>query len=136
MFSQPLASGSKPSEMSNSELMRPSTVRLAGRRRIDAGQQLEQRALAGAVVADDADALALVDPQADVAQRLDLHDRVDGAAKQLPDEEFLERDPSLRTHAEREADVVEFDVGHDELSTPGNAVREAPPRGSGRGCCR
>ena len=34
-------------------------------RRVDAGQQLQQRALAGAVVADDADALALFHRQVD-----------------------------------------------------------------------
>ena len=61
MFSQPLASGSKPSVMSNSELIRPRTVRVPRGRRVDAGQQLEQRALAGAVVADDAEPLAFAD---------------------------------------------------------------------------
>src|SRR5439155_879466 len=48
----------------------------AGGRRVDAGQDLEQRALAGAVVADAADAFAALDFQREAVQRFDRHERV------------------------------------------------------------
>ena len=44
---------------------------LAARRLHHAGQDLDQRRLAGAVVADEADDLALVDVEIDAAQRVD-----------------------------------------------------------------
>ena len=47
----------------------------AGRGRIDAGQQLQQRALAGPIAADDPQPLALVDGEVDVFQGLDLERR-------------------------------------------------------------
>ena len=45
---------------------------LAGVRPVDAGHQLQQRALAGAVAPGDPEELAATDPEADVAQNLEL----------------------------------------------------------------
>ena len=50
-------------------------------RRIDAGDHLEQRALPGAVVADEADALAGAYRQRDILQRLDRAADASGGAR-------------------------------------------------------
>ena len=47
-------------------------ARLAGRRRDDAGEQLERRGLAGAVGAEKGDELALLDVEVDAAHRVDV----------------------------------------------------------------
>ena len=100
MFSQPLASLSKPRAMSNSDEMRPSTMTMAARRRVDAGQQFQHRALAGAVVADETDAVALVDAQVDVLQGAHFHDRVPRRQKHALEDEILEPNAPLLTDAE------------------------------------
>ena len=71
-FSRPDSSGWKPAPSSSSDASRPRDAHLAGRRREDAGDALEQRRLARTVVPEDADRLALVDLAADVVQRLEL----------------------------------------------------------------
>ena len=47
-------------------------IDLAGSRGVDAGDELDQRRLAGAVVADQRDDLAVVDLQVDVPEDLDM----------------------------------------------------------------
>ena len=58
MFSRPVSSGWKPVPTSSSEPTRPRTRGLAVGRLGDPREDLQQRALAGAVAADDADDLA------------------------------------------------------------------------------
>ena len=58
-FSRPLISGWKPAPSSMRAEMRPSTVRRAPGRLGDAGEQLQQRRLARAVLADDPEGRAL-----------------------------------------------------------------------------
>ena len=55
---------------------RPRSVTRPAGRLGDAAQDLEQRALAGAVAADDAEHLALLDLEADILQRPELLDLV------------------------------------------------------------
>src|SRR5205814_10564419 len=61
---------------------------VAARGRVNSGKELQERAFAGAVVAEDADALAGADRQVHVPQRLDLHERVDRAPEHLADQEL------------------------------------------------
>ena len=68
--------------MSNSELICPLTRRRPAGGRIDAGQQFQQRALAGAVVADDPQPVAFVHGEVDVLQGLDLEGGLLRAAEQ------------------------------------------------------
>ena len=68
MLSLPLSSGLKPAPISIKGATVPRIATLTGGRRVDPGQQPQQRALAGAVAADDPHALALVDLEADPAQ--------------------------------------------------------------------
>ena len=107
MLSQPLASGSKPRARSNSELTCPSDRAPAAGGRIDAGQQFQQRALAGPVVADDAQPLAFADPQVDVFQGLDLEGVSLAAAEQAVEQIFLEADPAVAPHVKHQAHIVQ-----------------------------
>ena len=68
-FSRPEISGWKPAPSSISAEMRPSHRHRAARRLGDAGDELQQRALAGAVAADDAERAPLRHRQRDVVQR-------------------------------------------------------------------
>ena len=73
---------------------------------VDAGEALQQRALARAVAADDAEELALLDGDVDVAQRVELLERARAAGMQHP---LLERVVLLVRDAERLRDVVDDD---------------------------
>ena len=112
MLSQPLASGSKPRAMSNSELTCPLTWRRPAGGRIDAGQQFQQRALAGPVVADDAQPLAFAHGKMDVFQGLDLEGGLFRAAEQPVEQILLEADAAESPHLKPQPDVVELDQGH------------------------
>ena len=82
MFSRPVSSGWKPVPTSSRLATRPVIVDAARGRLGDAAEDLQQRALARAVAADDADDLALLDLEGDVLQRPELLDLValdDGA---------------------------------------------------------
>jgi hypothetical protein len=92
MFSQPLASISKPSVISNSEAILP------GRGLINARQHPQQRALAGAVGADDANAIAFAQSQGNVIERAHFHGLRGPAAKHAFDEILFERDAPVGTH--------------------------------------
>ena len=63
----PESSGLKPAPISIKGATLPRIDDLPGGGRIDPRQQPQERALAGAVAADDADPLALVDLEVDVA---------------------------------------------------------------------
>ena len=112
MLSQPLASGSKPSEISNKRADAARHAARAGGRRVDAGQQLQQRALAGAVVADDAHAFALFHAQVDVLEGLDFQHILLAAAKQAVEQVVLQARAALTADVEVQAHVVEFDQFH------------------------
>ncbi len=71
-LSRAVISGSKPTPSSMNGARRPAMRTLPAVGRIDAGQDLEQRALARSVLAHDPEELALVDVEGDVAQRLQL----------------------------------------------------------------
>ena len=72
MFSRPVSSGWKPVPTSSRLPHRPSMLDVALGRLGDRDEDLEQRALARAVAADDADDLALLDLERDVSQRPEL----------------------------------------------------------------
>jgi len=86
---------------------------VAGRRRVDAGQQAQQRAFAGAVVADDADAVALADAHVHVLERLDFHDRIVDGQEHLADQKFFQSQPLVLANPKRQADSVQFDSRHE-----------------------
>ena len=71
MFWRPVNSGWKPEPSSRIEATLPRTG-TARARRGDAGQDLEERALAGAVLADEPQALALRQLEGDALQRREL----------------------------------------------------------------
>ena len=60
-----------PTPRSNTGATRPRIAAAPARRLVDAGQQAQQRRLARAVVPDEPDAVAVLQRQVDVAQRLD-----------------------------------------------------------------
>src|SRR5438874_1394217 len=107
----------------------------AARRRVDAGQHLEQRALAGAVMTENADAIAVAGAQANVAQSPHLDDGIGSAAKHLPNHEFLQGDAAHLPHPEGKAYMIEFDFGHASmfLLTTDSLRSNAPS--STRGSC-
>jgi hypothetical protein len=72
MLSRPESSGWKPVPTSSSEPTEPADARLARGRDGDARQDLEQRRLARAVVADDAHGLAALDLERRVAKGPEL----------------------------------------------------------------
>src|SRR5262249_10822373 len=96
----------------------------AARGGVDAGEQLQERALARPVVADDADPLAGLDAQAQVAQGAHLHRRLGPLApEQAADHVLLERAPArVPLHVEGQAHAVQFDARHGAAA-------------SGRGSC-
>ena len=67
-FSRAVSSGSKPTPSSMNGASRPAIRMRAGVGPVDAGEDLEQRALAGAVAPDDPEELPLVNVEGDVAQ--------------------------------------------------------------------
>src|SRR3982074_904517 len=69
MFSRPVSSGWNPVPTSRSEATRP---RVRARRLRAAGEDLEQRRLAGAVAADDADHFAPPDLERHVVERPEI----------------------------------------------------------------
>ena len=71
-FSRDVSSGLKPDAELDERRQAARHPDPAGVGRVDARQDLQQRALAGAVAADDAEELALVDVEGDVAQRAQL----------------------------------------------------------------
>src|SRR5439155_16523926 len=84
----------------------------APRRRIDAGQHLQERALARPVVPDDADPLAARYLEADVLQRPYLDVRPNAAAKQ-PQHPVLPGQPlGILADTERQTHSVQLDTGH------------------------
>ena len=110
MFSRPVRSGTIPAPTSISGATLPMHGNASGGRLGDAGQQLEQRALAGAVVADDAEHFALLDREVDVVQRLEglaLLDRAADEPVEAIDDGLLQADelPEL----ELLGDVVDLD---------------------------
>ena len=99
---------------------------LAGRRGIDPGQEPQQRALAGAVAADDAHAVAGLDLERDVAQGPELgagHRRL--PAQQQVEDGALERILLVGVVDEPKRDVVQLDQ-----PGPAAAWRSAGPRRS------
>ena len=80
----------------------------AGGRRINAGQQFQQRALARPVVADDAQPVAFVDRQVDVFQGLDFEGVLLRAAKEALEQIFLQADPAEPPHAKQQSNVFQF----------------------------
>ena len=68
MFSRPVSSGWKPVPTSSRLADAAANLGPAGGRLGDAGEDLQQRDLAGAVAADDADDLAFADLEGDVLQ--------------------------------------------------------------------
>src|SRR5262249_33174026 len=85
---------------------------LAGGRLVDAGQDAQQRALAGAVVADDTEPLAVVDVEADAAERLDDWHRRQGPAEQLVHRQVLHREAAPVAGLERQENVAQRDASH------------------------
>src|SRR5262249_32036978 len=85
-------------------------------RRVNAGQDTKQRALAGAAVTDDAEAFAGFEVQIDVAQCLDPGQRIDRLAEHAADEKLLEADPAGFPELESDADIVELDMRHGDRS--------------------
>ena len=69
-LSRAVSSGLKPTPSSMNGETRPATAIVPAVGLVDAGEALQHRALAGAVAADDAEELALVDLERDVAQRV------------------------------------------------------------------
>ena len=72
MFSRPVSSGWKPVPTSSRLATRPSSLDPAAVGSVMRREDLEQRALAGAVAADDADHLAALDLEGDVLERPEL----------------------------------------------------------------
>ena len=109
MFSRPVSSGWKPVPTSSRLATRPLIVDPALGRLGDARQDLEQGRLARAVVADDADHLAALDLEIDVAQRPELLDRRrrrDGAAAEHVDGLAPEQCAAPRVITSRSSRVV------------------------------
>ena len=94
--------------------------------RIDAGQQFQQRALAGPVGADDAHPLALVDPQIDAFQGPDLEGVLLAAAEQAVQQILFQADPAVPPHVEDQAHVVQLDQVHQRRRPP-LEVEDHPP---------
>ena len=74
----------------------------------NAGDEFEQRALAGTVGTDNAHAVAARNGERDVAQRPEDVGRRLGAPKQA-DEEFLQRAAAVSSHGEHTRDAVQLD---------------------------
>src|SRR5262249_39806268 len=85
---------------------------LTARRRVDAGEQAQQRALAGAVVAENADAVSVAEFQVDAVERTDLDEGIDRFTVEVMDQVFLQRHLPLLADAEVQRDVVQLDAGH------------------------
>ena len=106
MLSRAVSSGLKPTPSSMNGESRPLTAHVPVSWRIDAGDDLEQRALAAAVRADDPEELARLDAEADVLQRVLL--LVLRAAKRVQ-EVLLQRRPPLVWEPERLRDAADLD---------------------------
>ena len=121
MFSQPVASRLE-AERDVEERADPALDDAAAARgRVDAGQQPEQRALAGAVVADDAEPVAVAEFQVEVSDRLHVGERLGLTAKKPHQQELLERNAHHLLEPKRQAHVFQKYSGH------------AKPRMCGRG---
>ena len=70
--SRPVNSGLKPAPSSSSAATRPRTSNVAVGGMKNAGDDLQQRAFAGAVLADDAEGLAALDLEADIVERREV----------------------------------------------------------------
>src|SRR5262249_23643461 len=73
---------------------------------VDAGDQLQERALAGTVVADHAQPVAVAQVQVDPFQGADFDPGVDRGAEQATDEKLLEGDPARLPDAELQGGTV------------------------------
>ena len=71
-FSRAVSSTLKPTPSSMNGATRPAIRIVPASARVDAGEDLQQRALAGAVAPDDAEELAPVDVEGDVVERVQL----------------------------------------------------------------
>ena len=96
MFSLPVSSGWKPVPTSSSEPTRPSVSPRPVGRRGDPRQDLQHRALAGAVAPDDADGLAGLDLERDVLQRPEVSLRAARACGRA-----CEASPAMSSRSER-----------------------------------
>ena len=97
------SSGLKPTPSSMNGDSRPFTLIVAGVDRVDAGEALEQRALAAAVAPDDAEELAALDLEAHVLEGREL---VGGARREGVQHALLQRRVALRAGAEGLADPL------------------------------
>ena len=83
---------------------------------IDAGQYLEQRGLAGAVEADQADPIALLDAEIEVVERahVDAVERVarEIAARRVGDDRFFQRPRAALIHRKVDAQIVQAKKRH------------------------
>src|SRR5262249_9412563 len=86
--------------------------------RIDAGQHAQQRALAGAIVPEDADAITVVQAQIDAIQRPHFDVGVYRTAIQVMNQVLLQGDAALVAHPELQRDVVQYDAGHATANSP------------------
>src|SRR5207245_5386655 len=85
----------------------------------DAGEKPQERALAGAIGTDNSDPFSLLEFQTNLLQGANLDDGVDGAAKHLPHQKFLEGDAALLADFESQADMVDLDSSHSSRSGSG-----------------
>ena len=108
-------SGLKPEPSSSRAETRPLTLTDPDRRGQDAGHHLQQRALAGAVLADHAEGFALANGEADVLQGPEIP----VVATPVEGEQFLE--PVARGVVDGVAlgDVLEFNRMHARIPVPG-----------------
>ena len=82
------------------------------RRPVNRGNQLQERALARSVPADQADRFAVLDPQRDVLQRPELLDRLPVAAMQQAEEPDLQLDRRVVPEQEPLRDGLRVDHRH------------------------
>jgi len=83
-----------------------------GGRRVDAGDHRHQRALAGAVVADDADALAVADREGDVGerpQRLAVAQAPEGVRETAAEQRLAQQRRPVGEQLEAHSDAVQAD---------------------------
>src|SRR5262249_26775483 len=112
----------------------PADVRATGCRLDDRREDAQQRALPGAVAADQADGAPRPDGEGDVAERPDLG----RPASPAREHEALERARVARVHAEPARDAVDADLasarlGHEATPAPSADVTRSasPPTNSG-----
>ena len=122
-FSRPEISGWKPAPSSIRAEILPVDRDPAGGRLGDPGDELEEGALARAVLADEAERLALLDVEADVVDGRDELVRPERAEQVALDDGALERLEAVlgRVFLVDAGDVVEHDGGHQTSS--GNESR-------------